>query len=148
MSDVLEYDKTIIESIHHIEEILVKFALQNYAAAGAVILAYYTADVPIKAAGPAVIVLGLVFTWAIWSNARRYALLWKMHQIARNNWLSGETALSHALKAESDCENYLSLRKLPFSAFLPLYVINLLPALVATAALGWWLHTGELARAP
>ena len=63
MSDVLEYDKTIIESIHHIEEILVKFALQNYAAAGAVILAYYTADVPIKAAGPAVIVLGLVFTW-------------------------------------------------------------------------------------
>src|SRR3954462_15341555 len=69
MSDVLEYDKTIIESIHHIEEILVKFALQNYAAAGAVILAYYTADVPIKAAGPAVIVLGLVFTWAIWSNA-------------------------------------------------------------------------------
>jgi hypothetical protein len=36
MSDALDYDKAIVESIHHVEDILVKFALLNYAAASAV----------------------------------------------------------------------------------------------------------------
>jgi hypothetical protein len=46
--------------------------LQNYAAAGAVILAYYTSKINIKVAAPAVIVLGFVFTWAIWSNVQSH----------------------------------------------------------------------------
>ena len=34
MSDLLKYDKTIFDSIHHGKDILVTFALQNYAAVG------------------------------------------------------------------------------------------------------------------
>jgi hypothetical protein len=147
MSDLLEYDKTIVDSIHHVEDILVKFALQNYAAAGAVILAYYTAKINIKIAAPAVIVLGLVFTWAIWSNVQRYALLWKMHGVVRDRWLTSQSELREAFRGEPDCETYLNTRKLPGRTFIPLYVINLLPAALAAVALGWWAHTGDWARA-
>jgi hypothetical protein len=34
MSDLLKYDETIVDSIHHGKDILVTFALQNYAAVG------------------------------------------------------------------------------------------------------------------
>jgi hypothetical protein len=44
--------------------------LQNYAAAGAVILAYYTSKINIKVAAPAVIVLGFVFTWGSGATSR------------------------------------------------------------------------------
>ena len=36
MADALDYDSAVIRSIHHIEDVCVKFALQNYASAGAV----------------------------------------------------------------------------------------------------------------
>jgi hypothetical protein len=131
MSDVLDYDKAIVESIHHVEDILVKFALQNYAAAGAVMLAYFTAKIPLKLAAGAVIGLGLVFTWAILSNVSRYALFWKMHRITRDTWLAGEATLLAALRADPDCARYLALTALSAVTFWPLYVINLLPAAVA-----------------
>jgi hypothetical protein len=95
--------------------------LPNYAAAGAVILAYHTVKVPLKAAAPVVIVPGLVFTWAIWSNVQRYSLLWKIHQIARNHWLNGESPLSDLLNNDTECKAYLATNELPAETFLPLY---------------------------
>jgi hypothetical protein len=47
MSEILDYDKTIFKTIHHIEDINVKFALQNYAAAGAVFAAYFAEKIPL-----------------------------------------------------------------------------------------------------
>jgi hypothetical protein len=46
MSDLLEYDKSIVETLNHIEDVLVKLSLQSYASVGVVLLSYYTTKVP------------------------------------------------------------------------------------------------------
>ena len=137
MSDILNYDKSILESLRHIEDIMVKFALQNYAAAGAVFLAYVTVKVPFRYAALMVFVLSAVFTCAIWANIRRYRLLWKLHRIARDNWLAEQTALRNAFRADADCETYLTTTTLPLHFFLPVTVINLLPAVTAVLVVIW-----------
>ena len=75
MSELFDYGKSIVDLLKHIEDILVKYSLQNYASAGAVFLAHYTAKLPLAFAGLLVIALGLVYLLAIWANARRYAIL-------------------------------------------------------------------------
>jgi hypothetical protein len=137
MSDALDYDKSIIETIHHIEDILVRFALQNYAAAGAVFLAYFTQKMSLRMAAAVIVGLGVVFTLAIWANIVRYRLFWKLHRIARDNWLAGQSVLRQAYRADAECEKYLRLRALPLTAFLPVIIINLLPA-AGAMLLFWW----------
>jgi hypothetical protein len=137
MSDVLDYDKLVLESLRHIENICVKFALQNYAAAGAVFLAYYTAKLPLRIVAPVVFVLALVFTWAIWHNIARYKLFWKLHRIARDNWLAGQASLRADFRADADCDRYLRMTTLPPVAFLPVIIINLLPAAAAALLVIW-----------
>ena len=117
MSDVLNYDKSTLESLRHIEDIMLKFALQNYAAAGAVFLAYITDKMPFRYTALMVFVLGVVFTLAIWANISRYRLLWKLHRIARDNWLAEQTALRNAFRADADCETYLTTTTLPLLLF-------------------------------
>jgi hypothetical protein len=63
MSDALDYDKLVLEQLRHIEDINVKFSLQNYAATGAVFLAHFTGKLPPKFAAPVIIALALVFTF-------------------------------------------------------------------------------------
>jgi hypothetical protein len=137
MSDALDYDKSIIETIHHIEDILVRFALQNYAAAGAVFLAYFTQKMSLRMAAAVIVGLGVVFTLAIWANIVRYRLFWKLHRIARDNWLAGQSVLRQAYRADAECEKYLRLRALPLTAFLPVIIINLVPA-AGAVLLFWW----------
>jgi hypothetical protein len=137
MSDALDYDKSIIETIHHIEDILVRFALQNYAAAGAVFLAYFTQKMSLRMAAAVIVGLGVVFTLAIWANIARYRLFWKLHRIARDNWLAGQSVLRQAYRADAECEKYLRLRALPLTAFLPVIIINLVPA-AGAVLLFWW----------
>jgi hypothetical protein len=131
MSEVLDYDKTILETIRHIEDICVKFALQNYAASGAVFLAYYAGKMPLKVTVWVVVLLSLIFTWAICTNILRYRVLWKLHRVARDNWLATQTALREQFRADTDCQKYLTMTTLPPLAFLPVVVINLLPAIAA-----------------
>jgi hypothetical protein len=137
MSDALDYDKSIIETIHHIEDILVRFALQNYAAAGAVFLAYFTQKMSLRMAAAVIVGLGVVFILAIWANIARYRLFWKLHRIARDNWLAGQSVLRQAYRADAECEKYLRLRALPLTAFLPVIIINLVPA-AGAVLLFWW----------
>jgi hypothetical protein len=137
MSDALDYDKSIIETIHHVEDILVRFALQNYAAAGAVFLAYFTQKMSLRMAAAVIVGLGVVFTLAIWANIARYRLFWKLHRIARDNWLAGQSVLRQAYRADAECEKYLRLRALPLTAFLPVIIINLVPA-AGAVLLFWW----------
>jgi len=134
MSEVLDYDKAIIESIRHIEDILVKFSLQNYAATGAVFLAYFTHQMPLRFAGPVVVVLAIVFTAAIWTNIVRYKVFWKVHQIARDRWLADQPLLMADLKQDADCNKYLERTTLPAHAYLPVIIISLSPAAGAVAA--------------
>jgi hypothetical protein len=136
MSEALDYDKSVIKTIHHIEDILVKFALQNYAAAGAVFLAYFTQKMSLRMAAAVIVALGVVFTLAICSNIMRYRLFWKLHRIARDHWLAGQSELREAYRADADCEKYLMLKALPLIAFWPVIIINLLPA--AGAVLLFW----------
>jgi hypothetical protein len=137
MSDALDYDKSIIETIHHIEDILVRFALQNYAAAGAVFLAYFTQKMSLRMAAAVIVGLGVVFALAIWANIARYRLFWKLHRIARDNWLAGQSVLRQAYRADAECEKYLRLRALPLTAFFPVIIINLVPA-AGAVLLFWW----------
>jgi hypothetical protein len=123
-------------AIHHIEDINVKFALQNYVTAGAVFAAYFAKQTSIRMAAAVVVGLGVVFTLAIFFNIVRYRLFWKMHRIARDHWLAGQAALRDAYFKDADCRSYLSLSVLPRGALWPVVVINLLPA--AAAVLLWW----------
>ena len=146
MSDVLDYDKSIIETIRHIEDIITKFALQNYAASGAVFAAYFTKSMSLRMAAAVIVGLSIVFTFAIWANIRRYRLFWKMHRIARDAWLGGQSELREAYRANGSCEKYLKRPALPFCAFCPVIIINLLPAIAAVLLL-WWRAPAEIPNA-
>lgn len=136
MSEALDYSKSIIETLHHIEDVVVKFALQNYAASGAVLLAYFADQLSIGVAVSGVIGICAVFTWAIGSNIWRYRLLWKMNRIVRNVWLDGQAGLKSPLHADADCRDYLNMTELPKFTFGPLIITNLLP--VVAALVIWW----------
>jgi hypothetical protein len=88
-------------------------------------------------AAAVIVGLGVVFTLAIWANIARYRLFWKLHRIARDNWLAGQSVLRQAYRADAECEKYLRLRALPPTAFLPVIIINLVPA-AGAVLLFWW----------
>jgi hypothetical protein len=137
MSDALDYDKLVLDQLRHIEDVNVKFALQNYAAAGAVFLAYFTAKLPLRITVLVVVGLALVFTGAICFNVARYKLFWKLHRIARDHWFAaGQSKLRGELGADPKCEEYLTTKTLSNWAFAPTVIINLLPA-VAAGLLLW-----------
>jgi hypothetical protein len=131
VSELLDYDETLLSSLHHIENILVKFALQNYVSAGAVFLAAFTGSVPNWVAAIVVIVLAVLFIWAILNNTLRYNVLWKMHRVARDKWLATQTALDQSLRDDPDITRYLGIHALPRTNFVPLILANFLPALAA-----------------
>ena len=137
MSEVRDYDNALVETIRHIEDINTKFALQNYAAAGAVFLAYFTDQISLALATLVIVAISLVFTWTISFNVQRYKLFWKMHRIVRDNWLAGQASLAQALRTDTECNQYLGLTALPFGASLQAYIVNLLPALAALLLFFW-----------
>jgi hypothetical protein len=137
MSELLDYDKAIVELLKHIEDRIERFALQNYAASGAVLLAHFgtTNRVPLPVAKWTVIALGLVFTVAIISNAARYHVLWKLHRIARDCWLgrAEQANFRDECKKDAGVESYLDTKKLPLlESYGPLIAINLLPAVAVS----------------
>jgi hypothetical protein len=134
MSEILEYDKLLVQSLQHIEGVLERFALQHYATAGAVFLAYFTDKISLGITTLSVVAVGVAFTMAIWSNIVRYRLIWKLHRIARDNWLDTQPALREAFRIDADCEIFLSVKIFSWRiSFLQTIVINLLPAIVAVA---------------
>ena len=131
MSELLDYDNSLVEALKHIEDIQVKFSLQNYASAGAVFLAHFTAiKLNIEITAFLVLVLGLVFLCAICSNNYRYKRLYDVHRIVRGHWLKEQEGLRNALFSDAKLEKFLTT-PLSFWSFLPMLVINALPALSA-----------------
>src|SRR4051794_28371947 len=116
MSELLDYDSMIIKHLEHIENRIERFALQNYAAAGAVLLAHFgTNQVPLSLVKWTIIALGLVFTVAIISNAARFHGLWKLHRIARDCWLAEQEQdkFREACDADKGAKKYMSIKELP-----------------------------------
>src|SRR5215475_5466269 len=115
MSELLDYDEVIVKHLEHIENRIERFALQNYAAAGAVLLAHFgTNQVPLGHVRWTVIALGVVFTVAIISNAARYHVVWKLHRIARDCWLAGQTKFREVCDADKGLKKYLNTKELPW----------------------------------
>lgn len=128
---ILDYDKSVLDTLTHIENIQVTFSLQSYASAGAIFLAHFANPdkISIGVTALLVLVVGLVFLSAIWSNGYRYKILFNMHRIARDEWLKKQKDLRSALYRDSACKKYLT-SKSPISTW-PMLVINALPALSA-----------------
>jgi hypothetical protein len=134
MSELLDYDNIVVKHLEHIENRIERFALQNYAAAGAVLLAHFgTNQVPLPLVKWAIIALGLAFTVAIISNAARYHDVWKLHRIARDCWLAEQVKFREACYADKGVKKYLEIKELPLlGSYGPLIAINLLPAVVVS----------------
>jgi hypothetical protein len=111
--------------------------LQNYVAAGVLFLAYFTAQIPLGVVALAVVGLGLIFAWAIWSNIKRYKMLWQLHRITRDHWIAGQPGLSAAFDNDPDCKKYLDSKAFSPRTFLPVIIINSLPALAAVLLVFW-----------
>ena len=47
--------------------------------------------------------------------------------------MAGQTSLRTALGRDKECEKYLAAEALPRLAFVPLYAVNVLPAVAAVA---------------
>jgi hypothetical protein len=130
------YDGRLLDQMNRIQDRIERYALQNYAAAGAVFVAYFTGSIPIHAAAAAVIVLGLNFIIAIGVNIYGLRVLWKMHRIALDRWFEEKTELREALiKGNDDINKLLATKSLSLTHFLPVIIANLLPAI---AILIWW----------
>jgi hypothetical protein len=134
MSELLDYDSMIVKHLEHIENRMERFALQNYAAAGAVLLAHFgTTQVPLPFVKWTIVTLGLVFTVAIILNAARFHNLWKLHRIARDCWLAEQDKekFREACHADKGVKEYLGIKELPLlGSYGPLIIINFLPAVV------------------
>ncbi len=133
--DAFNYDGRLLEQINRLQDRIQKFALQNYAAAGAVFLAYFTEKIPIVPAAAAIIVLGLNFTIAIGFNVLNLRKLWKMHRITLDRWFQARRELREALGKDNEIEKLLTTQSMSFWHFLPVIIANLLPAI---AILIWW----------
>ena len=128
MSEVLNYDISIVATLRHIEDSMLKYSLQNYGSAGAIFLAYY-ADKISPTGLLAVVVLAGIYTLAICLNIKRYRVLGKVHRIVQKQWLASQPALCNALCGDTDCKSVVLVQKYPFSMYVPVIIISLLPAI-------------------
>jgi uncharacterized membrane protein YciS (DUF1049 family) len=103
-----------------------------------VFAAYFTNKLSLPITVTVIIGLGVVFTWAICGNIARYSLFWKMHRIARDNWLAGQSAeLRNAYAEDPGCRKYLETKTLSPLTFSPVIVVNALPAIAAILLACW-----------
>jgi hypothetical protein len=77
------------------------------------------------------IVLGGVFLWAIWFNLKRYTLVFRMHQIARDQWLKEQKKLRDALCEDEDCRKNLTTPVSFWKYNWPTITVNSLPIVAA-----------------
>jgi hypothetical protein len=134
--EVLDYDKTIVDTVMKLEDRATQFSLQNYAASGAVFLALFTTRIPVWIATLVVVILWFNLTAAMIDCFRRIRLLLAMHNIARNCWLDGQSKLDlrSKLAADQRIRTYLEggLPNLaPKDVLLPPVFVNLIPLIAS-----------------
>jgi hypothetical protein len=82
--DITDYHGQLLEQLRHVEDNINKFAIQNYAASGAVVLAYLADKAPLWATIIIVALLNINFAITIFVQATRVHKLFTMHCIVRN----------------------------------------------------------------
>jgi hypothetical protein len=96
--DVSAYQGQLLAQLRHVENSINKFAIQNYSASGAVVLAYLADTAPLWAVTIIVGLLNLNFIIAIGVQVARLHKLFTMHSVVRNFWLESRPKLRAALE--------------------------------------------------
>ena len=139
--EVFDYGAKLIEQLGRIEDTMTKFALQNYAACGAVLLAHFSEKIPLAAAALGVYVLSWNFTFAIAHHAYRFRCLYAMHRTTQDCWLLGKSRwqLNDALRSDKECAAVLATRPASMREYLrtldfrhPAVFTNMLPLIAMT----------------
>src|SRR5262245_28250762 len=99
--DVTDYHGQLLAQLRHVEDNINKFAIQNYAASGAVVLAYLADKAPLWATIIIVALLNINFAIAIFVQIARMHRLFTMHCIVRNFWLDNRPELLRRLQANT-----------------------------------------------
>jgi len=132
--DVTDYHGQLLEQLRHVEDTINKFAIQNYAASGAVVLAYLANKAPHWATTIIVALLNINFAIAILVQFVRVHKLFTMHCIVRNFWLANQPELLKKLQANKTSSGVLTSTTFPLWVaiitvlwqFLPILFVYLL----------------------
>jgi hypothetical protein len=116
--DLLEYDKLLVDQLSRIEDTINKFAIQNYAAAGAVLAAYLSfgqAKFPGWVAVVVVLLLGINFALALARYLRRFKVLYGIHRTVVDCWFNAKSRseLHDCLRADEVSKTFLDTRTVP-----------------------------------
>ena len=127
--DVTHYHGQLLEQLRHVEDNINKFAIQNYAASGAVVLAYLADKAPLWAAIIIVALLNINFAIAICVQAARVHKLFTMHCIVRNFWLDNRPELLRRLQANRISNEVLATTTFPRWVAIAILLAQFLPIL-------------------
>src|SRR5215467_10174296 len=127
--DVTDYHGQLLEQLRHVEDTINKFAIQNYAASGAVVLAYLADKAPLWATIIIVALLNINFAIAIFVQVARVHKLFTMHCIVRDFWLDNRPELLRRLQANSVSNEVLATTTLPRWAAIVILLAQFLPIL-------------------
>jgi hypothetical protein len=129
-----DYHGQLLEQLRHVEDNINKFAMQNYAASGAVVLAYLADKAPLWATIVMVALLNVNFAIAIFVQVVRTHKLFTMHCIVRNFWLDGQPELLRRLQANSISKEVLKRTTFPLWASYLMVLGQFLPILFVLLA--------------
>ena len=127
--DVTDYHGQLLEQLRHVEDNINKFAIQNYAASGAVVLAYLADKAPLWATIIIVALLNINFAIAIFVQVAGVHKLFTMHCIVRNFWLDNRPELLRRLQANTISNEVLATTTLPRWAAIVILLAQFLPIL-------------------
>jgi hypothetical protein len=123
--DVSGYHGQLLEQLRHVEDNINKFAIQNYAASGAVVLAYLADKAPLWATVIIVALLNINFAIA----CARVDKLFTMHCIVINFWLANRPELLKRLQANSVSNEVLASTTFPRWVSYMMLLAQFLPIL-------------------
>ena len=103
--------------------------LKNYAASGAVVLAYFADKAPLWATIIIVALLNINFAIAIFVQVARVHKLFAMHCIVRNFWLDNWPELLRRLQANSVSSEVLATTTFPRWVTIVILLAQFLPIL-------------------
>jgi hypothetical protein len=138
--ELLEYDGLLLDQLGRIEETINKFAIQNYAAAGAVLAAHLTFGqdkFPGWLTVAVVTLLGLNFALALNRYLWRLKVLYGIHRTIVDCWFHSKSRaeLYASLRQDEVSRKFLDTRTISSIEYWIVILGALIPALGATILL-------------
>jgi hypothetical protein len=128
--DVSAYHGRLLDQFRHVEDTINKFAIQNYASCGAVILSYLTTErVPLWIATTLVVLISACFTTAIWFQLERARPLFFIQRTVRDHLFDPESGLGLKLRQDTNCRKYLAAEKIEPWVFAVILCAALVPVI-------------------